>query len=60
MYVKVFSHSMQWLGRFGGTAGFEAEDPGEVGVGLLPAGTGSIAGNPGAPIPPAPCPLFES
>ena len=34
-----------------GTAAFKAEDRSEVGVGLLPAGTGSIAGNPDAPIP---------
>jgi hypothetical protein len=43
-----------------GTAGFKAEDRGEMGVGLLPAVTESIAGNPGAPLPFDRCPLFES
>jgi hypothetical protein len=43
-----------------GTAAFKAEDHREVGGNLLRAGTGSIAGNPGAPLPLDPCPLFES
>jgi len=43
-----------------GTAGFKAEDRREVGLGLLQAGTGSFAGNPGAPISLDPCHLFES
>ena len=42
------------------TAGFKAGDRGEVGLGLLRAGPGRIAGNSGAPIPVDPCPLLES
>jgi hypothetical protein len=43
-----------------GTAAFKTEDHREVGLGLLRAGTGSIAWNPGARLPLDPCPLFES
>jgi hypothetical protein len=59
MYVKVFPTACSDSGDLG-TARFKVGDRGEMGLWVLRAGTGSIAGNPRAPIPLDPCPLFES